>query len=195
MEVERLSSGVSRAKTVEFFKTNHIITVKSHGMRNLKDTFNTLGYGTYSPVTFSALTLKHKNPSTTVIIFSTGNVTIMGAPSFWGAMYVLQHIKRKLSLELIMVKLTNVVVKFCIKALKESVEINRLYEWGQKNCACNEELFPSCTYCVPDSNIKANFFSSGKVVVTGCSNHDTIIRVVEHLIEVVHRFNDGDTRT
>lgn len=177
---------------VEFFKTNHIITIKTHGMRSLKDTFDILGYGTYSPITFSALTLKHKNPSTTVIVFSTGNITIMGAPNFWGAMYVIQYIKRKLKLKFITVKLTNVVVKFDIKKYRESIKINRLYEWDQSNCACNEELFPSCTYSVPDTNIKANFFTSGKIVVTGCNNHDTVIKTIKHLIDVVHRFSNGE---
>lgn len=192
MEVSIDETGLSRINAIEFTKTNHIITIKTHGMRSLKDTFQQLGYGTYSPVTFSALTLKHKNPSATVIIFSTGNITIMGAPNFWGAMYVIQYIKRKLNLKFITVKLTNVVVKFSIKSLKERVEINRLYEWDQSNCACNEELFPSCTYRVPDTNIKANFFASGKVVVTGCNTHDKVISVVQHLINVVHRFNDGE---
>jgi TATA-box binding protein (TBP) (component of TFIID and TFIIIB) len=192
MEVKVNDKKEARIESVEFFITNHIITIKTHGMRSLVDTFNKLGYGTYSPITFSALTLKHKNPSTTVIVFSTGNITIMGAPNFWGAMYVIQYIKRKLDLEFINVKLTNVVVKFSIKKFKETIKINKLYEWDQSNCACNEELFPSCTYSVPNSNIKANFFTSGKIVVTGCNNNDKVKSVIEHLVDVIHRFTDGE---
>jgi TATA-box binding protein (TBP) (component of TFIID and TFIIIB) len=192
MDVIKDKNGNTRISSVEFFKTNHIITIKTHGMRSLKDTFNILGYGTYSPITFSALTLKHKNPSTTVIVFSTGNITIMGAPNFWGALYVIQYIKRKLNMKFITVKLTNVVVKFSIKKFKDTVKINNLYEWDQSNCACNEELFPSCTYRVPDTNIKANFFTSGKIVVTGCNNHTTVLKIITHLVDVVHRFNDGE---
>lgn len=192
MEIKVNDRGVPRIESIEFSKTNHIITIKTHGMRSLEDTFNKLGYGTYSPTTFSALTLKHKNPSATVIVFSTGNITIMGAPHFWGAMYVIQYIKRKLDLDFINVKLTNVVVKFSIKKFKESIQINQLYEWDQSNCACNEELFPSCTYKVPGSNIKANFFTSGKIVVTGCNNDDKVHEVIEHLVDVVHRFSDGE---
>lgn len=192
MEITTNENGDTRIKSVEFSIINHIITIKTHGMRSLTDTFNKLGYGTYSPITFSALTLKHKNPSTTVIIFSTGNITIMGAPNFWGAMYVIQYIKRKLDLEFINVKLTNVVVKFSIKKFKESIKINKLYEWDQSNCACNEELFPSCTYSVPNTNIKANFFTSGKIVVTGCDSNDTVKTVINHLVDVVHRFSDGE---
>lgn len=192
MEVKVNDKKEARIESVEFFITNHIITIKTHGMRSLVDTFNKLGYGTYSPITFSALTLKHKNPSTTVIVFSTGNITIMGAPNFWGAMYVIQYIKRKLDLEFINVKLTNVVVKFSIKKFKETIKINKLYEWDQSNCACNEELFPSCTYSVPNSNIKANFFTSGKIVVTGCNNNEKVKGVIEHLVDVIHRFTDGE---
>jgi TATA-box binding protein (TBP) (component of TFIID and TFIIIB) len=107
-------------------------------------------------------------------------------------MYVIQYIKRKLDLEFINVKLTNVVVKFSIKKFKETIKINKLYEWDQSNCACNEELFPSCTYSVPNSNIKANFFTSGKIVVTGCNNNDKVKSVIEHLVDVIHRFTDGE---
>lgn len=192
MEVTVNDNGEARINSIEFVIINHIITIKTHGMRSLTDTFNKLNYGTYSPITFSALTLKHKNPSATVIIFSTGNITIMGAPNYWGAMYVIQYIKRQLNLNFINVKLTNVVVKFSIKKFKDTIKINKLYEWDQSNCACNEELFPSCTYSVPNTNIKANFFTSGKIVVTGCNNNDMVKNVIEHLVDVVHRFTDGE---
>jgi TATA-box binding protein (TBP) (component of TFIID and TFIIIB) len=192
MEVKENEEGLSRITDIEFTKTNHIITIKTHGRRSLKNTFNILGYGTYSPIKFSALTLTHKNPSATVIIFATGNITIMGAPNFWGAMYVLLYLKRKLSLKFITIRLTNVVVKLSIEKFKNTVKINKLYEWDQSNCACNEELFPSCTYRVPDTNIKANFFTSGQIVVTGFNNHEKVLKIVGHLVDVVHRFSDGE---
>lgn len=192
MEIVETENGKKRIKKIEYIKTNHIITIKTHGMRNLKDTFDILGYGTYSPLTFSALTLKHKNPSATVVVFSTGNITIMGAPNFWGAMFILQHIREKLNLKILNIKLTNVVVNLNIKMFNDNVKINNLYEWDQSKCVYDEELFPSCTYNVPNTNIKANFFTSGKIVVTGCNTEAVVISTIQHLVDLIHRFTDGE---
>jgi TATA-box binding protein (TBP) (component of TFIID and TFIIIB) len=179
-------------KGTEYHKTNHVIIIKTHGRRCIKSAFDLLGYGEHTPKSFSALTLKHKNPSATIIMFSTGNITIMGPKTMWGAIYVLQKLKRKFDLKIIHIKLTNVVVKFSYK--NGDMDIAKLYDWDKSNCECDMELFPSCTYMVPNSTVKANFFNSGKVVVTGCSTEAVVENVIKHLLKVIHTFYDDGSK-
>lgn len=174
-------------KAIEYEKINHVIIVKTHGRRCIRSAYEKLGYGEHTPNTFSALTLKHKNPSATIILFSTGNITIMGPKTMWGALYVLQILKEKFKLKIIHIKLTNVVVKFAHKPTGEGF-ISDLYDWDKSNCECDMELFPSCTYMVPKMSIKANFFNSGKTVVTGCNTEAMVRHVIKHLVNVIQTF-------
>lgn len=177
---------------IEYEKINHVIIVKTHGRRCIRNAFEKLRYGEHTPNSFSALTLKHKNPSATIIMFSTGNITIMGPKTRWGALYVLQTLKQKFDLDIIHINTTNVVVKFFQKS--KSMNINELYNWNKKDCDCDVDLFPSCTYMVPGTSIKANFFNSGKVVVAGCNTEEMVEKIIKHLMSVIHNFyKDNNT--
>jgi TATA-box binding protein (TBP) (component of TFIID and TFIIIB) len=175
---------------MEYWKTNHVIIVKTHGMRDIRAAFDELEYGAHTPNSFSALTLKHRNPSATIIMFSTGNITIMGPKTMWGAMYVLYILKKRFDLKIIHINVANVVVKFK-QVGRSGMDINDLYNWNKKDCDCDEDLFPSCTYMVPGTTIKANFFNSGKVVVAGCSSSGVAERVMSHLSYVISNFYDN----
>lgn len=172
---------------LEYEKINHVIIVKTYGRHCIRSVYEKLGYGEHTPNKFSALTLKHKNPSATIILFSTGNITIMGPKSIWGAIYVLQVLKEKLNLKIIHIKLTNLVVKFMHKPTGSKF-ISDFYNWDKSNCEYDMELFPSCTYMVPNLTIKANFFNSGKTVVTGCNNEKTTHLILRHLVHVIKNF-------
>lgn len=172
-----------------YVKVNHVINAHSYGRRSLMQLQEQLGYGTYCPSRFSALTLPHKNPSVSIIVFSTGNIIMMGSGSTWAALYALLRLKRKIGLEIVDIKLTNMVVKFDITGLrKRPVDVYNLYTWDQANCTCNMELFPSCTYAVPGTRMKANLFDSGKVVVTGATNDAEVALAVREVIDMVNRF-------
>jgi transcription initiation factor TFIID TATA-box-binding protein len=175
-------------KELEYVKINHVMIVKTQGKQCVKNVFGKLKYGKHTPKSFSALTLKHKNPSATIIIFSTGNITIMGPKTQWGALYVMSLLKDIFDLEIIHINIVNVVVKLSQPSKSEFVKINDLYQWNKKDCDCDEDLFPSCTYMVPNTTIKANFFDSGKIVVTGCNNENTIDTVIKHLIFIINEY-------
>lgn len=173
-------------EALRYVKTNHVITAKTNGRRDLQKTYNDLQFGVYSPKTFSALILKFKNPSTTILLFSTGSLTIMGCSSVWGARYVMHKLKRRLGIQFVCISLTNIVFNMKFNALN----IDKLYNSEQGSCMCNMELFPSCTYTVPDTNIKANFFSSGKVVVTGCQSDQDVEETSVKLIDFIRTFRE-----
>jgi transcription initiation factor TFIID TATA-box-binding protein len=176
---------------VEYEKINHVIIVKTHGRRCITSAFEKLRYGEHTPNSFSALTLKHRNPSATIIMFSTGNITIMGPKTHWGAMYVLEVLKQKFDLHIMHINVANIAVKFLQNA--SGMDIRELYSWNKRDCDCDLDLFPSCTYMVPNTTVKANFFNSGKVVVLGCNTEEKVEHVIKHLTYVIHSFRSNDT--
>ena len=175
-------------RQVEYHKTNHVMIVKTQGKRCVKFTFDKLKYGEHTPNRFSALTLRHQNPSATIIMFSTGNITIMGPKTQWGAMYVLSLLKDIFDLEIIHINIANIVVNMKQPRREGMMNIDDLYQWNKKDCDCDVDLFPSCTYMVPGTSIKANFFNSGEMVIAGCNNDETIQKVIRHLILIIDSF-------
>lgn len=158
---------------VVYKQTNHVILAQTKGRQSLVDVWDRLGYGKYRPKTYSALTQKFKNPKTTAIVFSTGNITSMGCPSYYGALRVLLELKRRLGLQFINVKLSNVVVNFSIKHLGH-LDLNEFYRRNQRYCTFDVEVFPCLTYNIPDTKIKCNIFATSNVVLAGCQDHDQI---------------------
>lgn len=171
-------------ETVFYTQTNHVILAQTHGRRSLIDVFRELGYGKYRPKTYSALTQRFVNPKATAIIFSTGNITNMGCKSYFGALRVLLNLKRKLQLEFMNIKLTNIVVNFSVKAFGD-INLTKFYELNRGYANFDPSIFPCVTYGIPNTKIKANIFHSGKVVVTGCRNRETIESSIHHVLEKI----------
>lgn len=135
--------------------------------------------GTTNPRTFSTLTIKTTNPKATIIIFSTGNITVMGCNTKWGILYALYQLK-ELYPELVYtdIRITNVVAKFNLP----NVDVGKFFTENVQNCICNLDIFPSCSYHIPNTSVKANFFNSGKMILVGCTTDDMIQEVMEKII-------------
>lgn len=188
--IKHNKQGIPEIVSVSYKKINHVISVKTHGGIDLSEAFKIMRYGTLSPSTFSALTMSHKNPSATVIIFSTGNMTIMGCESFYAALYVLNFMKKKLDLRILSVKLTNIVAKFSTNEYAKA-DVQKIYQNNQSNSACNIDIFPSCSYTIPNTKIKGNFFNSGKVIIAGCTSDDELEKSLKKLVDVIHANNNN----
>lgn len=175
---------------VEYFTSNHIIVIKTHGRRCIRQTLRTLGFGKYTPTGFSALIAKFKYPNATAIIFSTGNITIMGPKTYWGAMYILDYLREKLDIHIASIKLTNVVVRMKAAAIiPPPIDLDDIFMWRRGNSVCDKELFPSCTYSVPGTNIKANIFATSNVVIAGCRDNESIYKTIKIVLSYLARYN------
>lgn len=172
-----------------FKRTNLIITVKTLNAFDLRDVFDKINHGAYNPGKFSALTLHFKNPKCTILIFSTGNITIMGTSTYYGALFVLSKLKEKVQFTITSIKLTNMVVTFGIGA---KIDIEKLAKRNSRFCTCNPELFPCCTINIPDTTTKANVFSSGKVVITGNKSEEEAKANIEFVKNFIHNQKPND---
>lgn len=168
--------------TKYYKQTNHVILAQCHGRQSLVDVHKTLGYGQYRPKTYSALTQRFVNPKATMIIFSTGNITNMGCKTFFGALRVLLSVKQKLKLDIINVKLTNIVINFSFKEYGD-IDLDKFYDKNRGFSTYDPSIFPCLTYGIPDTKIKANIFHSGNVVISGCKNSDCIKESVNRVLQ------------
>lgn len=180
---------------VEYSKTNHVISVRMKGRKSLFDIFKILKSGEYKPKKFSALTFKVTNPKSTLIFFSTGNLTVMGSSSYYGTLYVLQYIKEKLGLEFVNIKLTNIVAKLSIQHIfKKQLNVQRFFLKNSDKSISNMIIFPCCSYNIPNTKIKINIFKTGSLVVTGCSSDKILEGAILHILTELSNFIDQDDK-
>lgn len=174
---------------VEYFRTNHVISVRTKGRKSLFEIFDVLKTGEYRPKKFSALTFKVSNPKSTLVFFSTGNLTIMGSYSYYGALYVLQYIKEKLGLEFINVKLTNIVAKLDINSIFDKpLHVQRFFLKNSDKSISNMFIFPCCSYQIPNSHIKVNIFKTGSLVIMGSKSKEILENSINYILTEIQKF-------
>lgn len=176
--------------SVVYHRTNHVISIRTSGRKCLTEILKVLKCGTYNPKKFSALTFKVQNPKSTLIFFSTGNITLMGSPSYYGALYVLQYVKQLLGLTFVNVRLTNIVAKFSITTIFDKpLQIHNFFQENSDKSISNMVIFPCCSYKIPNSKIKVNIFKSGSMVVVGCKKKQVLEESIHYILNEIAKFN------
>lgn len=180
---------------VTYKRTNHVISIKMYGKKSLTDVFKTVNTGVYDPKKFSAVTMKLEQPHVTVIIFSTGNVTVMGCTSYFGILYALHYLKRKFNIEFISIKLTNIVSNISLEdVFVKPVDIFKFFNFTRDCSTLNIAVFPCCTYKIPNKNTKANIFKSGSVNIVGSKSKADMEANIKHVLDKITEFveSEGD---
>ena len=174
---------------VVYKRINHVISIKMYGKKSLVDIFETMQTGVFDPKKFSAVTIKLEQPHVTIIIFSTGNVTVMGCTTYFGILYALHYLKRKLKIEFISIKLTNIVSNISLDEIfEEPVDIFEFFEYTRDCSTLNIAVFPCCTYKIPNKSTKANIFKSGNVNIMGSKNTEEMESNIAYVLNVIDGF-------
>ncbi len=168
---------------VNYVQTNHVFLAQTCSKKNLRRVQSTLGFGRFKPRTYSAVTQRFSNPKATIILFSTGNTTSMGSTTKFGALRILLMLKNKLKLRYTHIKLTNVVTTIDISK-HQNVALPKIYNKNKTRASYDASIFPCVTLNVPNSNIKANVFASGKVVITGCSSKEVVEKTIKIILDM-----------
>lgn len=151
--------------------------------------YEVLRTGVYCPNKFSALSLKTENPHVTIILFSTGNVTAMGCTSYFGMLYALHQVKRKLKLRFLSVKLTNIVANINLNEIfGRAVDLPKFFKFTEDCSTLNMGVFPCCSYKLPGKKTKANVFQSGQVNVMGSRGFADMEENISSFLTVVEKF-------
>lgn len=169
----------------EFQTLNYVVSARAFGRVNLDIVRDRLGCGSYRPKRFSALSIKFVNPKASVILFSTGNITVMGAQSRFAALYVLARLRSIIDFDIIQTTVLNIVAKFWYGKI---IDLDKLYSRHDRFANYDPDLFPSCCYTIPGTNNSANVFKSGKVVIAGNKSVDAI---PEQVIWIANKIREG----
>lgn len=140
----------------------------------------------YNPEQFPGLVIRIKEPKTSALIFSSGNVVCTGARTLHEVDESLKKIIK--ALEKINIKITvkpvitvqNIVASGSIgMMLNLNVLAMRL-----NNIEYEPEQFPGLVYKLITQDVKATFllFSNGKIVCTGTKSEEEVHRAVDKLI-------------
>lgn len=164
---------------------NCIVTAQCAHTCDLEKYAYILKAGLFRPTKFSAYTIKCVNPKGSVMIFTTGKITVMGCKSFEEAHIILFRLQKRLRLVFDTIRCSNLVASCQVSTT--NININSLQEKYTDCIVYNPELFPGCTY-QPDPNgtIRVNIFQSGKIVVTGCTNHKDIQSTIEQTRRLIY---------
>ena len=145
----------------------------------------TLSNTEYNPEQFPGLVIRIKDPKTSALIFSSGNIVCTGARSMDKVDASIKKIIK--SLEKIGIKITitpEVTIQNIVASGSIGMDLN-LNDLAMKlkNTEYEPEQFPGLVYKLPE--LKATFllFSNGKIVCTGTKSEEQVNRAMDKLLE------------
>ena len=172
---------------IYYIITNYVSIADTPFRHDLARYVRNSGEGSYNPSEYTAMTMKCENPKSTMIFFSSGNMTIMGATSRFNSLNRFLDMKIAHDFSCFNVRITNIVCtcKF------PPINLSDFYLYWSIYCFYEPRLFPGCTVKIPSTSMKANVFSTGKVVLSGGSSIEAIelsLNFVDDLFKKFHVF-------
>ncbi|OIO65537.1 TATA-box-binding protein [Candidatus Woesearchaeota archaeon CG_4_10_14_0_2_um_filter_57_5] len=145
----------------------------------------TLSNTEYNPEQFPGLVLRIKEPKTSALIFSSGNIVCTGARSMDKVEEAVKKIIK--SLEKIGIKITikpEIKIQNIVASGTVGMDLN-LNTLAMKldNTEYEPEQFPGLVYKLPAAKATFLLFSNGKVVCTGTKSETAVQIALEKLVE------------
>ena len=138
----------------------------------------------YNPEQFPGLVLRIKEPKTSALIFSSGNVVCTGARSMDKVKESIKKIIK--SLEKINIKITikpEIHIQNIVASGAIGMDLNlNVLAMRLNNTEYEPEQFPGLVYKLREANATFLLFSNGKIVCTGTKSEDAVHAAVEKLI-------------
>ena len=143
----------------------------------------TLSNTEYNPEQFPGLVIRIKEPKTSALIFSSGNVVSTGARSLEDVRLSLNKIKetlKKINIKIVIEPEINIQNMVASGNLHLTLNLNKL-ALVLPNAEYSPETFPGLIYKVPNSHITYLLFGTGRIVCTGAKNIEEIKTSIEKL--------------
>ena len=133
-------------------------------------------YVEYNPKKFAAATARILYPRTTALIFASGNMVCTGAKDelrarLAGRKYVAALRSAGFDVRFCNFRIQNLVASSAVPGLLRLTEMARDYG---ACCGYEPDLFPGLVLRVHDPKVVFLCFRSGKIVITGARNRETI---------------------
>jgi len=140
----------------------------------------------YNPEQFPGLVIRIKDPKTSALIFSSGNVVCTGARTLHEVDASIKKIIK--ALEKIKIKIT-IKPEITIQNIVASGSIGMMLNLNMlamrlNNIEYEPEQFPGLVYKLMSQEVKATFllFSNGKIVCTGTKSEEEVHKALDKLI-------------
>ena len=167
---------------------NIVSTVNSNCVLDLKKIAKCALNVEYQPMRFGALIMRIRQPRCTALIFNSGKIVVAGCKNIADAKnscYKFVKILYKLSFKVTFkdFKIQNIV---CSYDMKSNLFLEKIHLYCE-NLSCFEpELFPGLILRIEKTTFL--IFSSGKVVITGINNYDTINKIFKTIYLILIKF-------
>ena len=145
----------------------------------------------YNPRRFNALTVRIKNPKTTALVYSTGKMVVTGARSMEDLELAVRLLARAIckagypSCQVLSKTISNMVAWCDIRAPLRLEALHHALGGAGGGASFDMEIFPAIIYRLSDPEVTLNIFSTGKVTITGATNHADILAALEKLLPVL----------
>ncbi|MCF7799258.1 TATA-box-binding protein [Candidatus Woesearchaeota archaeon] len=147
----------------------------------------TLSNTEYNPEQFPGLVIRIKEPKTSALIFSSGNVVCTGAKSLDEVRKSLDKIKETLTKINITITITpEIHIQNMVASGSIGMDLN-LNTLAMKldNTEYEPEQFPGLVFKLNEAKATFLLFSNGKIVCTGTKSEEEVYKAVHMLIDVL----------
>jgi transcription initiation factor TFIID TATA-box-binding protein len=147
----------------------------------------TLSNTEYNPEQFPGLVIRIKEPKTSALIFSSGNVVCTGAKSLDEVRKSLDKIKETLTKININITITpeiHIQNMVASGAIGMDLNLNTL-AMKLDNTEYEPEQFPGLVFKLAAAKATFLLFSNGKIVCTGTKSEEEVYKAVHMLIDVL----------
>ena len=185
---KKVVTGVKKTKKhgkKEIKVVNIVVSTSLHHDIPLEKMAATLSNTEYNPEQFPGLVIRIKEPKTSALIFSSGNVVCTGARSMDKVEESIKKIIK--SLEKINIKITitpEIKIQNIVASGSVGMDLN-LNTLAMKlpNTEYEPEQFPGLVYKLNEAKATFLLFSNGKVVCTGTKSEKEVHEALDMLIE------------
>ncbi|MBW2993552.1 TATA-box-binding protein [Candidatus Woesearchaeota archaeon] len=174
-----------KSKKKEIHVVNIVVSTSLEHEIPLEKMAATLSNTEYNPEQFPGLVIRIKEPKTSALIFSSGNVVCTGARNMKKVEEAIKKIIK--SLEKINVKITiKPVIKIqnIVASGTVGMDLNlNILAMKLSNTEYEPEQFPGLVYKLPEAKATFLLFSNGKIVCTGTKSEKEVHVALDKLIE------------
>jgi transcription initiation factor TFIID TATA-box-binding protein len=148
-----------------------------------------LEYCEYNPARFAAVTFRLKSPRSTVLYFGSGKIVCTGAKSTMEALLATYKYVNVLKTKL---QLPVHVYGFCVQnmvasaSVPHTLNLERIFQCFPTEASYEPQLFPGLILRNPTLSIVFLLFKSGRIIITGAKQRETIDKAYRLIVHKVH---------
>jgi transcription initiation factor TFIID TATA-box-binding protein len=144
---------------------------------------------------FAAITIRLQAPVCTVLLFASGKMVLTGCQDFLGCIYATHHIMDLLRrhihgvhFEVETIQMQNIVGHTDLHLADQTLDLARFYADHNIDCTFQRTMFPGLIYRPLNSMVVMLIFKSGRLVLTGAKNLNSLVEAWRRMRGVLLRY-------